>query len=886
MTQSNLRLFTFILFLALSGAPAPGQIRIDTVAGGVIRSGVSAQQVALGLIAGVTQDSAGNLVFCDSSNHVIRRINADGTIQTIAGQGIPGYGGDGGPATSALLSYPSWPHYDSAGNLYFADANNFRIRRIDAKGIITTVAGTGIRPSTCNSGTCGALGNNGPAPQAQIDFVTDLAVATNGSIYFIDDLQLRRVTPSGEVEFVPNCSGCAPYQVYAVAADSKGNMYVSREQHVYLLTTDDMLQNFAGFGSPTAANYGNGGPAIQAPPSDFVRLTTDGAGNVYTEEGNPSTIAAYQQYVIRRIGTDGNINIIAGTLTGGSDADGPALQTIIHPGYGEGLAVDKNGLVTFADAYRLRQVTTKSTVATMAGGQPTPAPDGTVARSAWFVGPIAIALDHAGQLYVGQSCIIQKVNAQGVLSTIAGTGVCSNTPPKGPALTTQLNGVFSIAVDSLDQVFFSDSSGGIYVVDTNGTISEVTEVAPNGNFPKLAIDSKDRLYFAAEFGPFGRISPASAAQTIYSFPQAMVRGMAVDAADNVYLCCDRTGSLQRYTSDLQLSTVPDQAAPSPSLITGYALAVDGSSNIWQTSQFNGLTKGASPFGDGCCNYGDGGSAESAYITPSALAFAPNGDLYFLDSNTSRVRKITGRPPAVTPTISAGGIVNAASLTGGTIAPGELISIFGSNFGPPGLDVSAPQNNVVPKALNNVHVYFGGLGNFGAITARTNSQINVFVPYNIANATSIQITVDVDGVLSDPVTVPVAPSAFGLSTADASGSGQGAILNQDNSYNSHSHPATRGSVVTLFGTGEGVTTPALPDGSLVISTPYSTTTDPVTVTIGDQTAQVTYDGAAPYLPTGVFQIDVRIPDNATSGDVPIKVSIGGISTTRTVTCAVE
>jgi uncharacterized protein (TIGR03437 family) len=135
-------------------------------------------------------------------------------------------------------------------------------------------------------------------------------------------------------------------------------------------------------------------------------------------------------------------------------------------------------------------------------------------------------------------------------------------------------------------------------------------------------------------------------------------------------------------------------------------------------------------------------------------------------------------------------------------------------------------------------------------------------------------------------MPVAPSAFGLSTHDGSGSGQGAIFNQDGSLNSDANPAARGSIVTLFGTGEGVTTPALPDGALVISTPYSTTESRVTVKFGDETAQIQYAGAAPFLPTGVFQINATIPTSVTPGDVPITVSIGAISTTRNVTVAVQ
>ena len=258
----------------------------------------------------------------------------------------------------------------------------------------------------------------------------------------------------------------------------------------------------------------------------------------------------------------------------------------------------------------------------------------------------------------------------------------------------------------------------------------------------------------------------------------------------------------------------------------------------------------------------------------------------LDPNAGRIRRIHGSPPTVTPSISASGIVNAANLAGGAVAPGELISIFGSNFGPSGLDVAAPQNNFIPAAVNNVHVYFDGPPLEGKITARTATQINVFVPYELSGATSTQVIVDVDSVMSAPITVPVAASAFGLSTADSSGSGQGAIFNQDGTYNSHSNPASRGSIVTLFGTGEGVTSPALPDGALVISTPYSMTQAPVTVMFGDQTATIQYAGAAPFLPTGVFQINATIPSGVSPGDLPITVSIAGISTTRTVTVAVQ
>ncbi len=824
-------------------------------------------------------------MFTDSQLNVIRRINADGTVQTITGQGIPGFGGDGGPAANALLNVPCFPAYDANGNLYFADLGNFRIRRIDPSGVISTVAGTGIPANTMT----GPLGANGPATQTQMWTVTGLVVDSAGNVYFTDRSLLpdvRRVTPLGDTEVYVVCSQCAPSTGLLLAADSSGDLYLSDGSHIFKVTPDRVFHNFCGFGS--AADNGNGGPAINAPPSNFIGLVADAAGDIYTEEEQVSAEAG-SQFVIRKIGTDGNINVVAGTFTGGSYSDGPALQEALVPDYGFGLFAEPNGTILFAEDFRVRELTASSDVQTLAGAAPLPSPSGTPALDAWFIQPNAITFDQQGNLYVAQACVIQEVSPGGVLSTVAGTGVCANTTALGPALQAQLDDVISVAVDSHGQIYFSEPGGFIYVVSTAGTISQAARI-DGAVALLLAIDSQDRLYFLDYLGMSGRIPPGAPVQYINEFEgSANGYGIAIDGADNVYLCCDTLGAIDEYSPNLEKTEL--NAVGRYTSLGQNMLAVDTTGTIWQGSVVTGypgfqMQKGGLSFGAGCCFYGDGGAAESAYILPSGMAFAPNGDLYFLDPYAARVRRIHGSPPTTPPAISAGGIVNAASLTGTAIAPGELISIFGSNFGPPGLDVAAPQNNMIPDALNNVHVYFGSPHLEGRITARTANQINVFVPYEVAGATSIQVTVDVDSVTSQPVTMPIAASAFGISTADGSGTGQGAILNQNGGYNSASNPAASGSIVTLFGTGEGVTAPALPDGALEISTPYSTPALPVTVKFGDETAQVQYAGAAPFLPTGVFQIDATIPTGIAPGDIPVTVLIGGISTTQTVTVAVK
>jgi uncharacterized protein (TIGR03437 family) len=241
-------------------------------------------------------------------------------------------------------------------------------------------------------------------------------------------------------------------------------------------------------------------------------------------------------------------------------------------------------------------------------------------------------------------------------------------------------------------------------------------------------------------------------------------------------------------------------------------------------------------------------------------------------------------------ISPNGIVNAASYAGGGISKGELISIFGANFGVPGLVTNLPQNNSFPVAFGRTKVFFNG--NPGVISALTSNQINVLVPPYLANPDGsdesgpVNVTVEVDDSISAPVSVPVVASAPGLWTADSSGSGQGAILNQDGSINSSAHPAARGAIVSLFGTGDGLESPQLPVGSLVLSTPFPTPANPVTVMVGGQPADVLYAGGAPQLVSGVFQINVRIPESASAGNVPVSVLIGSSGATRQVTISVQ
>ena len=263
----------FLIF-ALAVAPLYSQVMVDTFAGGKIRSGVPAQEVALSQLGGLAFDPAGNIVLCDQTSNVIRRIRPDGTIETLAGNGTTGFNGDGGPALNAALNQPALPRFDGQGNLYFADTSNYRIRRVDSKGVITTIAGSGVPFEL-------GMDLEGPALSRSLGTIGDLAVDPSGSVYF--DLAynsdvIRRITAGGRLEIFagiphPDCYDCtdgdngpaitARIAPGYLAADGKGNLFLSERSvgpdyaianHIRRIGPDRIITRYAGYGSYT----GNG----------------------------------------------------------------------------------------------------------------------------------------------------------------------------------------------------------------------------------------------------------------------------------------------------------------------------------------------------------------------------------------------------------------------------------------------------------------------------------------------------------------------------------------------------------------------------------------------------------------------------------------------------
>jgi len=322
---------------------------INTVAGNggpFGGDGGPASGATLNYAFGVASDGNGNLYVADTYNNRIRKIAADGSISTVAGTGVAGFGGDGGSALKAQLNTPSGVSLDSAGNIYIADTYNDRIRRVSAGGIMSTVAG---------SGTTGYSGDGGAAT----------AAALNAP---------RGVTAQGNNIFI---------------ADSRNN-------RVRKIAQDGTISTIAGSGA--AGSSGNGGAATAAALNNPASVAVDGQGNVY--------IADTLNNQVRKVTPAGIISAAAGSgVLGGAGDGGPAIQATFY--YPTGVTVDSLGNLFIVDGFncKVRSVSAADgIVRTFAGnGTCQSSGDGGLATNASLNYPYGIAGDGAGNYFIADT---------------------------------------------------------------------------------------------------------------------------------------------------------------------------------------------------------------------------------------------------------------------------------------------------------------------------------------------------------------------------------------------------------------------------------------------------------------------------------------------------
>lgn len=240
-----------------------------------------------------------------------------------------------------------------------------------------------------------------------------------------------------------------------------------------------------------------------------------------------------------------------------------------------------------------------------------------------------------------------------------------------------------------------------------------------------------------------------------------------------------------------------------------------------------------------------------------------------------------------PTIVSGGILNGASFKGGAVAPGEIVTIYGTLMGPADLQTLklAADGQGITDSLAGTRVLFDGQP--APMLYTTDKQISAIVPFELQGKTAAKVVVEYQNSPSDAADVTIAPSAPAIFTQNATGTGLGAILNQDSSLNGTVNAAQRNSIIQIFATGGGQTTPAGQTGKLAGVPLPQFPAGRVTVRINNIDAPVVYAGAAPGLIQGLIQINARVPATAPIGNaVPIVVRINNVDSPAGVTVAIR
>jgi sugar lactone lactonase YvrE len=649
---------------------------ITTVAGGGTGGdGVAATSAVLYQPYGVAVDAAGNIFIASPGNLSIKKVSASsGIITTVAGNGSPGYSGDGGPATSASLSEPFRVAVDTAGNLFIADIGNQSIRKVSASsGIITTVAG---------NGSPGYSGDGGPATWAQLDGPYDVAVDAAGNLFIADAFndRIRKVSTTGIITTVVGGGtgglGDGGPAVSAeldaprgVAVDAAGNLFIAdtgnqRIRKVGAGVAPPGIQSLtlssnsvAGGGTLTgsiglSAAAPSGGlvvalsssssaasvPATVTVPAGVASAAfAVSAGNVssnqvvaITASYNGGSAQAWLTVTPAPSHASGIITTVAGGGTGGDG--GPATSAELGTPFG--VAVDAFRNIFIAGPNRIRRVSNAGIITTVAGnGFEGYSGDGGPATSAKLFAPHGVAVDAFGNIFIadGGNHRIRKVSPAGIITTVAGNGSLDYSGDGGPATSAALAWPYSVAVDASGNIFIADSfNNRIRKVSPAGIITTVAGGGTGGDggaatsavlyMPYgVAIDAWGNLFIAETFGNrIRKVSPS---------------GIITTVAGN--------GSFGGYSGDGGLATAAQLNMP-------YGVAVDASGNLFIADSFNDRIRKVSASsgiittvaGNGSQGYsGDGGLATAAELSvPYGVAVDAAGNLFIADNN-NRIREV-------------------------------------------------------------------------------------------------------------------------------------------------------------------------------------------------------------------------------------------------------
>jgi uncharacterized protein (TIGR03437 family) len=833
---------------------------------------------------GVAVDGSGNVYIADYNSRRIRKVAAaTGIITTVAGNGTPGYSGDGGPATSAQLLGPYGVAVDGSGNLYIADSGNYVIRKVvAASGVITTVAGNGSQ---------GYSGDGGPATSAQLNGLSAVAVDSSGNLYIADsgNSRIRKVAAaSGAITTLAgngtNYSGdggpATTAQINSaagVALDGSGNLYIADQgnQRIRKVTAaTGIIATVAGNG--TSGYSGDGGPAASAQLNSPSGVAVDGNGNLYIADQN-------NQRIRKVSAATGVIATVAGNGTAGFSGDGSAA-TSAELNWPEGVAVDGLGNLYIADTYnqRIRKVAAATGIVTTVAGSGTGvySGDGGPAIKAELGPPSGVAVDSAGNLYIADTWndAIRKVTAAtGIITTVAGNGTWGYSGDGGPATSAQIAWPEGVAVDG---------SGNLYIADTENYVIRKVPAATG----VIATVAGDR---SAGYGDGG---PATSAQL------AWPDGVAVDSSGRVYIADSAVRLLvPQGTSPLPSATITQsanffvlgQAGATFSVVLSNATGAGPTSGTVTATEIvpAGLTL-VSMSGPGwdcsnaACARSDALAPGSSYppitVTVDVAENAPSQVLNQVAvlGGGAWPASASGLTSVLAVQVSSGGVVNAANYTA-PVAPGSIAAVFGSFPLASPIPVTAFP---IPTSLGGLSLLFAGAP-LAPLFYAGSGQVNAQIPWELAGLSQTAVATSVNSRASVPQTVNLAAYAPGIFTANGAGTGPGAILDLNYHLVSATNPTTAGAYIQIYCTGLGPVSNQPATGAPSPSNPLASTPDWPTVTIGGVSAIVQFAGLTPG-DVGLYQVNAQVAAGTPKGNaVPLSISIGG-ATSNTVTIAVQ
>ncbi len=725
------------------------------VAGNGIRQGSfsgdggPAAAASLNQPMGLAVDAAGNLYIADALNRRIRKVEGrTGIITSVAGTGGCCFSGDGGPATAARLDFPIGAAVTSSGILYFADCSQNRLRKVDLQGIITTVAGTGVRATT---------GDGGQAASAALNCPSGVALDSAGNLYISESggNRIRKIRPDGVIITVAGNgqSGYSGDGVQAtntslstpegVAVDLNGNIFIPDRGNgrIRKVAPSGIITTVAGGGG----SLGDGGPATSAGVNDPWDVVVDAAGNLYiADAGNRR---------LRRVSAGGTITTVAGTGQPLFSGDGGAA-TLAQFDAPRGVAADTAGNLYIADQsnHRIRKVTPQGMVSTMAGnGQAGVSGDGGPATSAAVGDPHGVAIGPDGSIYIAQaySSRVRKVSPLGTITTLAGGG--NALGDNGPATSAKLAYPANLAVDAASNVFISDYKD-----------HRVRKVSPAGTITTVA--GTGQAGFSGDGG--------QATAAMLNGPS----GVTVDPAGYLYINEFDGNRIRKVILQSGIiSTVAGtgqggfsgDGGPATSAVFGHleGMALDAAGNIYVTDRPNQRIRKITP--QGVINTvagsnragfsGDGGLGTGASLNePIGVGADAAGNLYIADSKNNRIRALLNRPSTFTvsatslsfsaPAGSAPTVAQQVKLSsdfqGLLWETSNVIPITGGvawlkvspNFGalPATLSVSADATNLNPGAYQ---------GSIVISAAGTTSTATIAVTFTVSAALSPALSVE-------------------------------------------------------------------------------------------------------------------------------------------------